>query len=244
MEFALARNAAPMKVKGHDAYHELRRRIVTHELAPGQLLHEPELIDELGFGRTPIREAIQRLAAEKLVAARPRQTAFVAPILASDLAELVEMRLILECPAARMAAERGAPHERGRLHEAGEAFRGRVQAGDIEGTLSADGTIHGLIAAMARNSFLAENSERLAALSQRVFWIAIGNALREDAFAGCHDELIRTIISGDPEAASQAAKKHITLFQARLGRLLLAGPATASSTLGAGSALNHPDAAA
>ena len=243
----MARNAAPTKVKGHDAYHELRRRIVTHELAPGQLLHEAELIHGLSFGRTPIREAIQRLAAEKLVVARPRQTAFVAPILASDLAELVEMRLILECPAARMAAERGTPHERGRLHEAGEAFRGRVRAGDIEGTLSADGAIHGLIAAMARNTFLAENSERLAALSQRVFWISIENALREDAFAGCHDALIRTISSGNAEAAGQAAKEHVALFQARLGRLLLTGPAIASGIPGAGgsgTALDHPDAAA
>ena len=95
------------RVKGHSAYEQLKQRIVKHELAPGQLLHELELMETVGFGRTPIREAIQRLAAEKLVVARPRQTAFVAPILASDMSELVEMRLILECPAARLSAPRG-----------------------------------------------------------------------------------------------------------------------------------------
>ena len=211
------------RVKGHSAYEQLKQRIVKHELAPGQLLHELELMDTVGFGRTPIREAIQRLAAEKLVVARPRQTAFVAPILASDMSELVEMRLVLECPAARLAATRGTARGRATLREAGEAFRAHVKAMDIEGSLAADAAIHTMIAVMACNSLLAENSERLAALSHRVFWASIERAVREDTFAGCHDALIAAISSGDPDAAGQAAETHVGLFQARLSRLLMDG---------------------
>ncbi len=181
-------------------------------------------MEALGFGRTPIREAIQRLAAEKLVVARPRQTAFVAPILARDMAELVEMRLVLECPAARLAATRGTKPDYSRLREAGVAFVDRVRAKDIEGSLAADAAIHAMIAAIARNSMLAETSERLAALSHRVFWMSIESALREKSFARCHDALIAAVCSGNPEAANRAAEEHVGLFQARLGRLLVAFP--------------------
>ncbi len=148
----------------------MKQRIVKHELAPGQLLHELELMDTVGFGRTPIREAIQRLAAEKLVVARPRQTAFVAPILASDMSELVEMRLILECPAARLAATRGTARGRAKLREAGEAFRAHVKAMDIEGSLAADAAIHTMIAVMACNS---------AGSNESAFWIAVETPITE-----------------------------------------------------------------
>ncbi len=195
---------------------------MTLEYAPGEMLYEPDLISNLGFGRTPIREAVQRLAAEKLVVARPRQTAFVAPILAHELAEIVEMRLILEIPASRMAAERGTFDERGRLRAACARFRECVNADDTQGILSSDSVIHGLIASMSRNSFLLEYSEQLTAFSQRVWWLSIENARAEDNFVEAHDELERTICTGDGKAAARAARDHVALFQARLGRLVKA----------------------
>ena len=154
-------DAIEIRGKSQHAYRELRRLITTLELAPGQLLHEAQLIDELGFGRTPLREAIQRLAAEKLVVANPRQTPYVAPILAQELSELVEMRLVLEVPAARMAAERGAVAERAQLQAACEAFRNASSVDDRPGILSGDAKIHALIAAMSRNSFLADHAKLL-----------------------------------------------------------------------------------
>ncbi len=101
--------------KAGQVYQELRRRILMLQLAPGQPLHEAELIEQLGSSRTPIREAVQRLAAEKLVVLRPRQTPFVAPILASELAQLSEIRMVLEPECARLAAERGTAAERKQL---------------------------------------------------------------------------------------------------------------------------------
>ena len=232
--------------KGEHAYRELKRRIMVHELAPGQLLQEPELMDELGLGRTPIREAIQRLAAEKLVVARPRQTAFVAPILAHELAEIVEMRLMLEVSAARMAAERGTAPERTRLRAANAAFHERVQEADLQGVLSADAEIHGLVASMSRNSLLSEYSERLASLSHRVWWLSIQSALREKGFIGCHDDLVRAICAGDAGMAARAAEEHLILFQARLGRLVQAvPPGLAQESVEAGHRVPPlPDAAA
>ena len=208
--------------KSQQAYTELRRRILMLEVEPGQLLHEVELIEALGCGRTPVREAIQRLSAEKLVVARPRQTAYVAPILAHELAEIVEMRLILDIPAARLAAERGAVPERKRLLSACEAFRKQARADDRDGILSGDAAIHGLIASMSRNSFLSDYADRLAGFSQRIWWLSVQNASRDEAFIGCHDELVRAICAADPDAAARAAEDHVGLFQARLGRLVQA----------------------
>lgn len=215
-------DATPFEGKSQQAYRELKRLILTLELEPGQLLHEPALMATLGCGRTPVREAIQRLAAEKLVVARPRQTAFVASILAHELAEIVEVRLVLEVPAARLAAERGTKQERGRLLAACESFREHAQADDGEGILASDAAIHGLVASMSKNSFLTEYSERLASVSQRVWWLSVQNVSRDDEFIRCHDELTRTICSGDVDTAAQAAANHVALFQTRLGRLLQA----------------------
>jgi len=213
-------DATPFEGKSQQAYRELKRLILTLELTPGQLLHEPTLMATLGCGRTPVREAIQRLAAEKLVVARPRQTAFVASILAHELAEIVEVRLVLEVPVARMAAERGTKQERDRLRAACETFSEHARADDGEGILAGDAAIHGLIASMSRNSLLVEYSERLASVSQRVWWLSVQNVSRDDAFIRCHDDLTGTICLGDAEAAAIAAADHVALFQSRLGRLI------------------------
>lgn len=219
-------NAIPFHGKNQQAYQGLKRLILTLELPPGELLNEAELMESLGCGRTPIREAIQRLATENLVVARLRQTAFVASILAHGLAEIVETRLILEIPAARLAAERGSPKERSALSAACEAFRADARANSSDGILSGDAAIHGLIAAMGRNSFLSEYTDRLALFSQRVWWLSVRNAGRDEALVSCHDELTRTICAGDPEAAVRAAADHVALFQARLGHLIQPVPTT------------------
>ena len=209
--------------KSQQAYTELKRRILMLEIQPGQMLQEAELIEALGCGRTPVREAIKHLAAEKLVIARPRQTAFVAPILAQELAEMGEIRFILEVPAARLAAERGTAAERKRLRAACETFRKRARADDRGGILSADAAIHTLIASMSRNSFLSDYSGRVAGFSQRVWWLSVQHASRDETFVRCHDELVDTICAGDPEAAARAAEGHVGLFQTRLGRLVQVG---------------------
>lgn len=206
--------------KGQQAYIELRRRILVLEFEPGQLLNESELVESLGCGRTPIREAIQRLAAEKLVVARLRQTPFVAPILAHELAEIVETRLILEVPAARLAAERGSAKQRIALNAACAVFHDYARADDREGILATDVAIHSLVSAMSRNSFLVDSSERLASFSQRISWLSVRNVRQDEAFIHCHDELTRAICTGDTDAAERAASEHVALFEDRLRDLL------------------------
>src|SRR3989304_7611670 len=85
------------------AYLQLRRKIITIDLPPGAILDEAILQADLGLGRTPIREALQRLAWEKLVTIIPRRGIFVADIALTDLQRLFEMRTSLEALAGRQA---------------------------------------------------------------------------------------------------------------------------------------------
>ncbi|MEA2287984.1 MAG: hypothetical protein QOJ21_4027, partial [Solirubrobacteraceae bacterium] len=88
------------------AYAELRHRIVSLSLGPGAALREDALMAELELGRTPLREAVKRLALEGLVEVRPRSGTFVTAIEAADIVHIAEVRAELEAQAARLAAKR------------------------------------------------------------------------------------------------------------------------------------------
>src|ERR671914_245436 len=96
----------PSNLFADRAYHELRDRIVTLRLPPGTVLREDALMRELDVGRTPLREAVKRLALEDLVAVQPRRGTFVSPVEASDIIHITEVRADLEGFAAELAALR------------------------------------------------------------------------------------------------------------------------------------------
>src|SRR5215211_1012255 len=98
--------AEPSSLFADRAYHALRDRIVTLRLAPGTALREDTLMRELDIGRTPLREAVKRLALENLVAVQPRRGTFVTSVEASDIVHITEVRAELEGYAAELAALR------------------------------------------------------------------------------------------------------------------------------------------
>jgi DNA-binding GntR family transcriptional regulator len=116
-----AQDGAATRLVADRAYVELRDRIVTLHLAPGTALREDELMNEMGIGRTPLREAVKRLALENLVAVQPRRGTFVTAVEAADIQNITEVRAELEGYAAELAALRLDPETRGRgealLHE-------------------------------------------------------------------------------------------------------------------------------
>ena len=95
-----------VKLEADRAYVDLRDRIVTLALAPGTVLREDELMRDLDVGRTPLREAVKRLALENLVAVQPRRGTFVTPVEADDIVNISEVRAELEGYAAELAARR------------------------------------------------------------------------------------------------------------------------------------------
>ena len=99
-----ADEAPSIKLEADRAYLDLRDRIVTLRLAPGTVLREDELMRELVVGRTPLREAVKRLALENLVAVQPRRGTFVSAVEAADIVNITEVRAELEGYAAELAA--------------------------------------------------------------------------------------------------------------------------------------------
>src|SRR2546430_8252269 len=97
------------------AYHAIRDLIVALELAPGAVIEERELIERLEIGRTPVREALRRLAQERLVEVYPRRGMFVTGVDVRELARLSGVRGVLEPEAARVAGQRADEGDRAGL---------------------------------------------------------------------------------------------------------------------------------
>src|SRR3954470_20399507 len=99
-------DATATRLVAERAYVDLRDRIVTLHLPPGTVLREDELMHELEIGRTPLREAVKRLALENLVQVQPRRGTFVSAVEASDIVNITEVRAELEAYAAELASRR------------------------------------------------------------------------------------------------------------------------------------------
>ena len=129
-------------------YHELRRKLVRAELKPGSLVEEAEMMRTLGVGRTPLREALQRLVQDDLIRNVPRRGYFVTDTSASDLFHVFEVRLRLEGLSARLAAERGTEAHVEALAHLIEEGQAGIDAGneDLIWNIEIDERFHMLVA--------------------------------------------------------------------------------------------------
>ena len=152
-----------------EAYYRIRDLIVSLELAPGSIVSERELMERLGLGRTPVREALRTLAQERLVDVYPRRGIFVSSVNARDLASLSEVRATLETQAAALAAERATPDERSEFAEIAESMLAAAAKSDDIAFMRLDQRFNILIATVARNEFARRSMGLMNALSRR-FW--------------------------------------------------------------------------
>ena len=151
------------------AYHAIRGLIVSLELAPGAVIDERALIERLGIGRTPVREALRRLAQERLVEVYPRRGMFVTGVDVRELARLSEVRVVLEPEAARLAAERATEADRAEL----SALIEELDAGGSE-LMGLDERIHRAVYRAAHNDLLEATLEQYYVLATRIWSIALG----------------------------------------------------------------------
>src|SRR6202165_4092930 len=158
--------------QSEEAYLRIRDRIVCLEMAPGSVVQEARLREELEIGRTPIREALQRLALENLVRSVPHRGTFVTDVNITDLSRITEVRVVLEGYAARLAAERLVPPDRIAIQELLDVLESGG-ATDQRELMRLDQRIHRQIYKAARNSFLENTLERYLNLSLRLWYLVI-----------------------------------------------------------------------
>jgi DNA-binding GntR family transcriptional regulator len=199
------------------AYAILRDMIVTLRLAPGEPINEERLSSELEVGRTPLRDAVKRLEAERLVVIYPRQGTFVAEVNITDHGLIADVRRQLEGHAARRAAERLTAADRRVLTEL--ADRARTSAGGREVSMRLDTDIHRAVYRCAHNHYLAATLDHYYNLSLRIWYLFL-DQLPEVDHAGHHLPMLEAILAGDAMSAYELAVDHVDAFEASVRETL------------------------
>lgn len=202
------------------AYEQIKQLIVTLKLAPGSVIDEAQLQDELQLGRTPIREALKRLALESLVSIVPRRGIFVTNIGVNDLQRLLEVRLELETLATRLAAQRGTPEHWQRM----EALVIESSAIDKENEIDlihVDEEFHEIIYEASDNRFLHEAITVLLTLNERLWYYFLPDIGGFERTNTDHRKIWQSLNAGDGELAAEHMKQHILTSQDRLRAAVL-----------------------
>jgi DNA-binding GntR family transcriptional regulator len=206
------------------AYLRLREEIIGVALPPGTLLREDELTRRLGVGRTPVREAVQRLDRDGFVTVIPRRGTLVSEINITDLAGIYEVRAHLESWAARLAAERAGEQERAEAEALLAELEALAPGARYQDLLTLDRRIHRFAYRCAQNAHLAETLDQYHNLSLRILNVAMKRypklTPRLDDVVHDQRRLLRAIIAGDGDAAQQAAAEHVTRFEAEIRKAI------------------------
>ncbi|MCP2266589.1 GntR family transcriptional regulator [Promicromonospora thailandica] len=187
-----------------DVYHRLRDAIVDGTLAPGEQLRDIDLAGWLGVSRTPVREALLRLAEAGLVAAQPGRSTTVSSLSERAVHEARDVVAAMQQLAVRESVGNLTPDDLDAMRQANTRFRAAVDAGDIEAALLADDELHDVCVRVASNRALA------AVLDQYTPVLRRAERLRFSSVAGAasadrHDDLIAALADRDGDRAAQIA---------------------------------------
>jgi len=197
------------------AYVTIRGLIVSLALPPGAVIDERELMRRIGLGRTPVREALRKLAQEQLVEVFPRRGMFVTGVDVRDLARISEVRTALEPEAARLAAERATDEERQELAELSD----QIAIGDD--LMSLDERIHRAIYAAAHNHLLEKTLGEYYVLALRIWMIALDRAEDLEEAVEAHRDLIQAIVVADADRAADLMRDHVENFERAMREVLV-----------------------
>jgi DNA-binding GntR family transcriptional regulator len=202
------------------AYAAIRDRIVSLQLRPGTAINEKALVEELGIGRTPVREAVRRLSHEGLIEVYPRRGMVVTTVEIRDLASLCEVRGVLESHAARLAADRANATDREELAGLLDALT--TQRGEDQRALIAlDERIHRAIYRWAHNPFLQETLEEYYVHALRIWNLALDHAPGLEQAVRGHAPLLRAIWTGKTDRAADLMRRHVDEFERAMHKALL-----------------------
>lgn len=174
----------------------------------------------LGFGRTPIREALRLLANEKLVDVYPRRGMFVSSVDVHNLSALSEVRAVLEIKAAELAASRSTPADQLTTKSLITEIKGLKGNLDMATLIRLDQRIHHHIYQCTHNQFLSAALDNYYAHALRIWFLALDRVAGLTAAIIEHQALLEAIASGDSKAAGKAMRDHIEGFEASIRKSL------------------------
>jgi DNA-binding GntR family transcriptional regulator len=214
------------KTLNNVVYSQLRDLIVSNELRAGQKLVDRELAERLRVSRTPVREALGRLAVMGLVEARNRRGFYVCQYTAEQMSDLYAFRKILEVNAARMAAENAKPEHLRDIDRILSELETLAKNPDNRAkTVEVDLQIHDLISRASGNDSLLQASRQILDKILCFIWVdwmdsSVADPASISAAHREHRELLLAVKERDPERAASLMSEHIGNAQAGLAKLL------------------------
>jgi DNA-binding GntR family transcriptional regulator len=209
--------APPAKANGgliaDRAYVALRDSIVTLRVPPGTALREDELMRELELGRTPLREAVKRLALENLVEVQPRRGTFVSAIEAADIQNITEVRAELEAYAAELAALRLDPETRAKAERLLAEIEELDGGGDQERLMRFDERIHRFTWEATHNPHLIQTLERYFTHSLRIWYLVLDRVPTLGHAVHDQTQLLEAILDRNGPHARTIMHEHVLAFQ-------------------------------
>ena len=191
------------------AYRQLEEMIVTLQLMPGDVLSEQSLSQELEIGRTPIREALQRLSREGLITILPRKGILVSDTNPRKQLLVLEVRREVERLLSRAGAKRRTEEQAARLWSVAEGMELAAKENDDIAFMRLDRELNALVAVAAHNEYASRTMVLLQGLSRRFWYVHYKQAADLPLCARLHADQARAIAQGDPEAAAAALDKLI-----------------------------------
>lgn len=214
------------------AYHALRMRVLNLTLPPGELLNERWICELVGFGRTPVHQALQRLHQEGLLEIVPRKGILVKPDSVSRIIDLLDARSIIEPVLAARAARLAGADDIQALKQIAAPLRKRTgdKAKAVDPFIEQDLAFHAKLAEIGGSPVLVEMQKALHERAMRFWYSDLWRTLDEDKAASEHAAVIAAIERGDATAAETAMRQHINEITARLRNLQANSPRSAMGT--------------
>jgi GntR family transcriptional regulator, rspAB operon transcriptional repressor len=178
-----------------EAYELLVRKITRLEAEPGSVLVEKDLMAEFGIGRTPLREAMQRLAIERLVNHQPNRGMFVSEINATSVQQIYEFRAILDGHAAWLAANRATSDQIEELRAWQEELVRATEEGDIDAYVDADRQFYRVLGEAAHNAWLADSIPRIFNVHLRLWFFISRRVGSWEGIARAHEVMTRDVVA-------------------------------------------------
>jgi len=197
------------KPLGEVVFEYLRNAILNGTLKPGERLMEISLADQLGVSRTPVREAIRKLEKEKFVEMIPRKGAYVANLTARDILEVLEIRIVLEGFASKLAAERMGDDDVAELESILAEFNKALEVLDRPEMIRRDNEFHNKIYSAAKNNKLVEIVKELHDQYQRFRLIFFNEYDDYNDLQVWHQNIVDAIRNRDGNRAKECAEYHV-----------------------------------
>jgi DNA-binding GntR family transcriptional regulator len=202
------------------AYEAIRDRLILLETGPGEPINEDALSRWLGVGRTPVREALKRLEAERLVVAYPRRGTFATDVNIADLRHISEVRHSLEPLAAAAAAERATETDRTALRTLLDELTSAEAPQPTDELMRLDLRAHRAVYDCTHNPFLQDTLVRYDNLATRIWCVFLPRMRGMAGHVAEHGPLIGAILDGDPATARRLAAEHVAGFEQSIRALI------------------------